>query len=71
MLRRMIKRTIDPSIDVMLGSPATGRDFDGVHSIPAAFIFEKAGREVFRLGGGRGRHYLKQRQLKRVMKKIS
>ena len=50
------------------------RDFGGVLSIPAVFIFDKTGKEVFRLGGdrgGHGRHYLKQRQLEQVMKKIS
>jgi hypothetical protein len=66
----MLKRTIDPRIDVVLGSDATGRDFDGVHSIPAAYLFGGAGKEIFRVGGDRGlpgRHHLNRRQLERAL----
>ncbi len=65
----MIKRTIDPSIDVMLGSPATGRDFDGVHSIPAAYLFDGNGNEIFRVGGDAGpsgRYHMRRAELERA-----
>jgi len=71
-LRRFI-RDIHSAIKVVSGTSAVVRDFGGVLSIPAAYIFDKSGKEVFRVGGdrgGHGRHYLKQRQLERVMEKI-
>jgi thiol-disulfide isomerase/thioredoxin len=71
-LKRFI-RDIHPSIKVVSGTSGVVRDFGGVLSIPAAYIFDKSGKEVFRLGGdrgGHGRHYLKRRQLERVLKKI-
>ena len=71
---RSFVRDIHPSIKVVSGTRGVVRDFGGVLSIPAVFIFDKTGKEVFRLGGdrgGHGRHYLKQRQLEQVMKKIS
>jgi hypothetical protein len=66
----MLKRTINPSIDVVLGSQATGRDFDGVHSIPAAYLFDGNGREIFRVGGDPGppgRHHMRRAELERAV----
>jgi len=70
---RSFLRDIHPSIKVVIGTKDVVRDFGGVLSIPAAYIFDKSGQEVFRVGGdrgGHGRHYLKRRQLEQVMKKI-
>ena len=71
-LRRFL-RDIHPSIEVVIGTKGVVRDFGGVLSIPAAYNFDKSGKEVFRVGGdrgGHGRHYLKRRQFEQVMKKI-
>ena len=72
-LARML-RLIDPSIPVVKGNGAIARTFGGVQSIPAAFICDGAGREVFRLGGDagpHGRHYLRREQLAGVIDKLS
>ena len=66
----MLKRTIHPSIDVVRGNRATARDFDGVHSIPAAYLFDGNGNEIFRVGGDPGppgRHHLNRGQLERAL----
>ena len=71
-LARML-RLIDPSIPVVKGNGAIADIFGGVQSIPAAFIFDGAGREVFRLGGDagpHGRHYLRREQLAKVLDKL-
>ena len=68
-MKRMLD-SIHPAIRVVEGSPETARAFGGVFSIPAVFIFDPSGREIFRLGGDRGphgRHYLRKDQLKRVI----
>ena len=62
---RMMAR-IHPSIPVVLADDAVAGTFDGVLSIPAAFIFDPDGREIFRLGGDRGphgRHFMTERDL--------
>jgi thiol-disulfide isomerase/thioredoxin len=71
-LARMLQR-IDPSIPVVKGNSDIARSFGGVRSIPAAYIFDAAGREVFRLGGDagpHGRHYLRREQLAKVIDKL-
>lgn len=72
-LQRMIKRTIPAPIHVIDGTPQIGKDFDGVHSIPAAYLFDPRGNEIFRVGGDPGppgRHYLNRRQLERALEGI-
>lgn len=69
----MIRRNIPPSIEVVLGNHQTGRDFDGVHSIPAAYLFDAKGREILRVGGDKGppgRHFLNRRQLVNALKGV-
>jgi len=66
-------RVIDPSIKVVSGTKTVSRDFGNVRSIPAAFIYDKNGRQVFALGGGRGGHgrdYLRRKQLERALAKM-
>jgi|TARA_B100000315_G_scaffold260888_1_gene326876 hypothetical protein len=66
-------RVVDPSIKVVLGTKAVSKDFGTVLSIPAAFIYDKNGKQVFSLGGGRGghgRYYLRRRELERVLAKM-
>ena len=67
---RMVKQ-FHPDISVVMGDSRTGRDFDDVRSIPAVYIFDRQGREVFRQGGGfgpDGLHYLKRDQLAKVVR---
>jgi thiol-disulfide isomerase/thioredoxin len=47
---RSFLRDIHPSIKVVIGTKDVVRDFGGVLSIPAAYIFDKSGQEVFRVG---------------------
>ncbi len=54
-MRRMLAR-IHPSIPVVEADGNVADSFDGVLSIPAAFIFDPDGQEIFRLGGDRGPH---------------
>ena len=64
-MRRMIS-LIHPSIPVVVGDDATSDSFERVRSIPAVFIFDGEGQEIFRLGGDagpHGRHFLNQQQL--------
>jgi hypothetical protein len=66
-LKRML-RGIDPKIAVISGTDQIIRDFDGVESIPAAYLFNAEGKEVFRVGGDPGppgRHYITARELAR------
>jgi hypothetical protein len=68
-LERMVGN-IHPSIRVVAGNAGTGRDFGGVHSIPAIFVFDGTGREVFRLGGDmgpNGRYQLRRERLEKVI----
>ncbi len=61
-------RGIDPKIAVISGTGQIIKDFDGVQSIPAAYLFDTQGREVFRVGGDPGppgRHYITARDLAR------
>ncbi|MFQ5970898.1 MAG: TlpA disulfide reductase family protein [Alphaproteobacteria bacterium] len=65
---------IHPTIPVLKGDARTGEDFGGVLSIPAAYIFDAEGREVFRLGGDagpHGRHFLRRGQLASVIDGLS
>ncbi len=67
-------RQIDPKISLVIGSKQLVKDFDGVHSIPAAYLFDGSGREVFRVGGDPGppgRHHLNRRQLAREVQKLN
>ena len=69
----MVKRTIPPAIRVVEGTETTSRDFGTVHSLPAAYIFNGEGKEVFRLGGDpgpNGRQFLRLRQLIRAIESI-
>jgi len=71
-LARMINR-IHPSIAVVDGTDALVDRFGGVFSVPAVYLFDASGAEVFRLGGDRGphgRHYLRKQQLKALLGKI-
>lgn len=71
-LARMINR-IHPSIAVIEGSDALDDRFGGVFSVPAIYLFDPSGNEVFRLGGDRGphgRHFLRKQQLKAALGKI-
>ena len=66
-------RKIDPIIKIARGSQEVANDFGGVHSLPAAYIFDGQGRKIFQLGGDRGpngRHYLNIRQLNRAIDSI-
>ena len=71
-LARMIGR-IHPSIAVIEGTDALDDRFGGVFSVPAVYLFDTSGNEVFRLGGDRGahgRHFLRKEQLKAALGKI-
>lgn len=45
------KRIIDPAIAVVTGNAATGENFGGVRTIPAVYLFDSEGVEIFRQGG--------------------
>lgn len=65
---------IHPTIPVLKGDRRTGQDFGGVLSIPAVYIFDAQGREVFRLGGdagAHGRHFMRRSQLASVIDGLS
>lgn len=47
-------RGISPDFAIVRGNEELIRDFDGVHSLPAVFVFDPEGNEVFRLGGDPG-----------------
>ena len=69
----MLKRNIPESVAVVGGTQQIGRDFDGVHSIPAAYLFDPKGNEVLRVGGDPGppgRHWLNQRELEDALAKL-
>lgn len=66
-LKRKLRK-VDPKIAVVDGTDQLIRDFDGVQSIPAAYLFDALGKEVFRVGGDPGppgRHYITARELAR------
>ena len=65
-LRRYAQRFIDPSIAVVTGDDQTGQDF-GVRFIPAVFLFDGAGEEIFTLGaqGGHGTAFMRAIDLER------
>ncbi len=68
-MRRMLSQ-IHPTIPAVVGDAATSADFGEVLSIPAVYIFDGAGQEIFRLGGDRGphgRHFLTEDQLTDVI----
>ncbi len=66
-LRRYARRFIDPSIAVVTGSPDTGQDFGGVRFIPAVFLFDGDGNEIFTLEarGGHGTSFMRATDLER------
>lgn len=69
----MLKRNIHPSIQVVYGTQEIAHDFDSVHSIPAAYLFDAEGNEVFRVGGDPGppgRHFLNRRELINALAKL-
>lgn len=71
-LNRMVRK-FHPDIKVIKGDFLTGQDFDNVRSIPAVYIFDRDGREVFRQGGGfgpDGLHYLRQNQLAKIIREL-
>jgi hypothetical protein len=62
-------RTVSKDFAVVRGSERLVRDFDGVHSLPAVYVFDAEGKEVFRLGGDPGppgRYHLTRAQLARA-----
>ena len=64
-------RQIDPAIALVLGSPIVAKDFGGVHSLPAAYIFDGQGRLILQEGGEpgpHGRNYLRFGQLEEALK---
>jgi len=66
---RMLRR-IDSRIAVVTGSDQLVEDFDGVHSLPAAYLFDGNGNEIFRVGGdfgANGRHFMNAAQIKRAV----
>lgn len=71
-LQRMM-RQFHPAINVVKGISRTAKDFADVKSIPAVFIFDRQGREVFRQGGEPGPdglHYLRREQLADVIRNM-
>jgi thiol-disulfide isomerase/thioredoxin len=53
-------------IAVVEGSRPLGAALGGIRAVPAVVVFDGAGREAFRLGGGEGetgRHYITRRRL--------
>ncbi len=50
------RRVIDPSIAVVIGAPETGDDLGGVRTIPAVYLFNGDGQEIFRQGGNDPTH---------------
>lgn len=52
-LKRMVAK-MHPAIRVVAGTPAAGFTFGRVENVPAMFIFDKSGKEVFRKGVKRG-----------------
>ena len=59
------QRIIDPSIAVVTGNAATGDNF-GVRTIPAVYLFDPQGDEIFRQGGndpGHGMGFLRAQDL--------
>jgi hypothetical protein len=53
------------------GSPDAAKDFGGVHSLPAAYIFDGQGHLVLQEGGEpgpNGRNYLRLKQLEQALK---
>ncbi|MGY8956049.1 MAG: TlpA family protein disulfide reductase [Alphaproteobacteria bacterium] len=75
--RSRLKRFVDvihPDIPVVVGNTAPGRALNGIHAVPAVVIFDSAGQEVFKLGGGHGeigRHYITQRRLTGIIRGLS
>lgn len=71
-MRRMMS-LIHPSIPVVVGDRGLSDEFESVRSIPAVFIFDGAGMEVFRLGGDsgpHGRHFLRREQLAQTIDRL-
>ncbi|MHA1570664.1 MAG: TlpA disulfide reductase family protein [Alphaproteobacteria bacterium] len=60
------KRVIDPSIAVVTGDAVTGDNFGGVRTIPAVYLFDAGGVEIFRQGGndpGHGMGFMRAQDL--------
>lgn len=64
-LQNYARRFIDPSIAVVSGSDQIGRDFGGVPLIPAVFLFDGDGTEIFSVQaqGGHGTTFMRARDL--------
>jgi cytochrome c biogenesis protein CcmG/thiol:disulfide interchange protein DsbE len=58
---------IHPSIHAVVGDAALDARLGGIRAVPAVVIFDGAGKEIFRLGGGSqddiGRFFITQRRL--------
>ena len=71
-LSSMIEK-LHPAIRVVEGTAGIGRDFGDVHSVPAVFIFDGSGREIYRLGGDQGpsgRVHLRGEQIRKVLEAL-
>lgn len=72
-LRRFVD-IIHPDISVVVGNRALGEALGGIFAVPAVVVFDGKGREVFKLGGGRGevgRYFITQRRLTGIVNGLS
>ena len=64
-------RQIDPAIALARGTRDVTNDFGGVHSLPAAYIFDGQGRLILQEGGEpgpNGRNHLRFDQIEKALK---
>ena len=72
-LRRFVD-IIHPDISVVTGNRALSEALGGIFAVPAVVVFDGQGREVFKLGGGRGeigRSFITRRRLTGIVNGLS
>lgn len=72
-LRRFVD-VIHPDISVVVGNRSVSEALGGIFAVPAVVVFDGQGREVFKLGGGRGeigRSFITQRRLTGIVSGLS
>lgn len=72
-LRRFVD-VFHPDISVVVGNRTLSESLGGIFAVPAVVVFDGQGREVFKLGGGRGkigRAFITQRRLTGIVNGLS
>jgi len=64
---------LHPAIRVVAGNERVRRDFDHLINLPALFVFDRRGREVYRLGVARGpgaKRHIRREDIARIVSEL-